>query len=98
MIIRCAYDNDVVIHLNNKKGMIKKVKLADGTLITLTYPSTKKYFLRSGDAIIKKSDSFKTIEEAYVKECNNLKDSDGHGRIDIVKHKLVNNKVVERWM
>ena len=96
MIVRYAYDNDVVIHLNNKKGIIKKVKLADRTLITLTYPSTKKYFLRSDDAIIKKSDSFKTIEEAYVKECANLKDSDDCGRIDIVKHKIVNNKVVNR--
>ena len=96
MIVRYAHDNDVVIHLNNKKGMSKKVKLADGTFITLTYPSTKKYFLRNGENIIKKSDSFKTIEEAYVKECEKLKDSDNHGRIDIVKHKLVNNKVVER--
>ena len=96
MIVRYAHDNDVVIHLNNKKGMSKKVKLADGTFITLTYPSTKKYFLRNGENIIKKSDSFKIIEEEYVKECEKLKDSDNHGRIDIVKHKLVNNKVVER--
>ena len=96
MIIRYAYDNDVVIHFNNKKGMTKKVKLADGTLITLTYPSSKKYFLRNGESIIKKSDSFKTIEEEYVKECKKLKDSDGHGRIDIVKHKLINNKVFDR--
>ena len=96
MIVRYAHDNDVVIHLNNKKGMSKKVKLADGTFITLTYPSAKKYFLRNGENIIKKSDSFKTIEEEYVKECKKLKDSDDHGRIDIVKHKLVNNKVVER--
>ncbi len=76
--------------------MSKKVKLADGTFITLTYPGTKKYFLRNGESIIKKSDSFKTIEEAYVKECEKLKDSDDHGRIDIVKHKLINNKVVSR--
>ncbi len=96
MIVRYAHDNDVVIHLNNKKGMTKKVKLADGTFITLTYPGSKKYFLRNGESIIKKSDSFKTIEEAYVKECEKLKDSDNHGRIDIVKHKLVNNKVIER--
>ena len=96
MIVRYAHDNDVVIHLNNKKGMTKKVQLADGTFITLTYPGSKKYFLRNGESIIKKSDSFKTIEEAYVKECEKLKDSDNHGRIDIVKHKLVNNKVIER--
>jgi hypothetical protein len=90
MIVRCAYDHDVVIHLNNKKGMTKKLRLADGSFITLTYPSSKNYFLRNGENIIKKS------EEAYVKECTNLKDSDGHGRIDIVKHKIVDHKVVER--
>ena len=55
MIVRCAYDHDVVIHFNNKKGMIKKVK-----------------------------------------ECESLKDSDSHGRIDIVKHKIIEHKVVER--
>ena len=97
MIIRCAYDHDVVIHFNNKKGMTKKVKLADGTFTTLTYPSSKNYFLRNGESIIKKSDSFKTIEEEYVKECEKLKDSDNHGRIDISKHKLINNKVVSKW-
>jgi len=96
MIIRCAYDHDVVIHLNKKKGITKKVKLADGTFITLTYPNSKNYFLRNGDTIIKKSDSFKTIEEAYVKECESLNDSDDHGRIDIVKHKIKDHKVVLR--
>ncbi len=76
--------------------MRKNVRLADGTIITLTYPSTKDYFLRNGENIIKKSDSFLTIEQEYVKECAKLKDSDDHGRIDIVKHKLVDNKVVDR--
>ena len=93
MIIRCAYDHDVVIHLNKNKGITKKVKLADGTFITLTYPTDKNYFLRVGDTITMKSDSFKTIEEEYVKECASLQDSDDHGRINIVKHKLINNKV-----
>jgi len=47
------------------------------------------------DEIKTKSDSFQTIELAYVAECAKLHES-GHGRIDIVKHKLINNKVVER--
>jgi len=96
MIIRCAHDNDVVIHLNNKQGMIKNLKLNDGTIFSLIYPSSKKYFLRVGEEIIKKSDSFKTIEEEYVEQCESLKDSDNHGRIDIVKHKIIENKVVNR--
>ena len=96
MIIRCAYDYDVVIHKNTRKGMTKKVRLANGTFTTLTYPKTKDYFLRVDGEFVKQSDSFKVIEEAYVKECNDKKDSDNHGRIDIIKHKLVNSKVVER--
>jgi len=96
MIVRCAHDNDVVIHLNNKQGMTKKFKLNDGTLIDLTYPNSKKYFLRVGQEIVKKSDSFKTIEQEYIKQCDSIKDSDNHGRIDIVKHKIINNKVTNR--
>ncbi len=76
--------------------MTKNLKLNDGTLFSLTYPSSKKYFLRVGEEIIKRSDSFKTIEEEYMKQCNSLKDSDNHGRIDIVKHKIIENKVVDR--
>ena len=99
MIVRYAHDNDVVIHLNNKKGMSKKVKLADGTFITLTYPDGTKetltypssytYFVDVDGEIVKKSNSFKVIEEFYVSECAK-KHSDGHGRLIIGKHKLVN--------
>ena len=96
IIRRCAQDHDVVLHKNNKPNMTKKIKLADGSFSTLTYPSNAKdYFLWVDGEIVKRSDSFKTCEEEFVKECAK-KHSNGHGRIDIVKHKLVNNKVVER--
>jgi hypothetical protein len=45
--------------------------------------------------IVKKSNSFSTIENAYVAKCAEVHD-DGHGCIDIIRHKLVNNKVVDR--
>jgi len=45
--------------------------------------------------IVKRSDSFETIETEYVSEVAK-KTSKGHGRIDLVKHKLVNNKVTLR--
>ena len=97
MIVRCAYDYDIVIHKNNKKGMVKKVKLSNGELVTITYPNSKDYFLRIGDTIVKTSNSFQTIEAEYIKECEKLKDSDNYGHIDIVKHKIVDNKVVDRF-
>tara|TARA_X000001382_G_C3108773_1_gene159152 strand:- start:452 stop:730 length:279 start_codon:yes stop_codon:yes gene_type:complete len=92
MIVRkCAQDHNVVIHLNNKPGMVKKISDTK----TLTYPNSKKYFLVVDSKIKTKSDSFETIELAYVAECAKLHES-GHGRIDIVKHKLVKNKVTLR--
>ena len=96
IVRRCAYGHDVVIHKNNKPGMTKKIKLANESFSTLTYPSSAKdYFLFVDGEIVKISESFKTIEEEYVKECGK-KHSGGQGRIDIIKHKLINNKVVER--
>ena len=93
---RCAQGHDVVIHRNNKPGMKKTIQLANGDMSTLTYPSAAKdYFLWVDGEIVKRSDSFKTIEEEYVKEIAK-KRNDGHGRIDIVKHKIINNKVVYR--
>ena len=95
IVRRCAQDQNVVLHLNNKPEMTKTIKLADGSMSSLTYPSAKDYFLWVDGEITKRSDSFKTCEEAFVDECAK-KHSGGHGRIDIVKHKLVNNKVAMR--
>ena len=96
MIIRkSAHDLDIIIFLNKNKGMTKKVALADGTFKSVTYPNSKKYFLWKDGEILKRSDSFETIEEEYVKEVAK-KTSLGHGRIDLVKHKLRDNKVTLR--
>tara|TARA_R100000700_G_C3055053_1_gene72533 strand:+ start:252 stop:542 length:291 start_codon:yes stop_codon:yes gene_type:complete len=95
IVRRCAQDYDVVIHMNNKPGMTKTVALSDGSTATLTYPTSKKYFLFVDGKIVKRSDSFETIENEYVSEVAKKTDK-GHGRIDIVKHKIINNKVVYR--
>ena len=55
MVIRkCAQDFDVVIFLNKNKRMTKKVVLADGTFQSITYPSSKKFFLWVDGEIVKK--------------------------------------------
>ena len=95
IVRRCAQDYDVVIHLNNTPGMTKTVALSDGSTATLTYPTSKKYFLFVDGEIVKRSDSFETIENEYVSEVAKKTDK-GHGRIDLVKHKLVNNVVTLR--
>ena len=86
-----AQDYDVKIFYNKSPGM-KKFITQDKQI---TYPDSKKYFLIVDGSIVKKSDSFKTIEEEYVKEVAKKTDQ-GHGRFDIVKHKLINNKVTIR--
>tara|TARA_A100000172_G_scaffold79695_1_gene67361 strand:- start:568 stop:858 length:291 start_codon:yes stop_codon:yes gene_type:complete len=95
IVRRCTKNMDIVIHKNTKPGMTKMVMMADGTMTPLEYPKTKKYFLWVDGIITQKSDSFSTIENAYVNTCKQ-KECHTHGRIDIVKHKLVDNKVTMR--
>jgi hypothetical protein len=95
IVRRCAYDHDIVIHKNTKPNMVKSIQLSDGSITTITYPSSYDYFLVVDGNIVQKSNSFKTIETAYVDQCAE-KHSDGHGHINIQKHKLVNNKVEDR--
>ena len=67
IVRRCSHDYDVVIFLNKSQGMTKTVPRADGTTTTITYPNSKRYFLWVDDEIVRRSDSFETIEEEYVK-------------------------------
>ena len=69
MIIRqSAHDYNIAIFLNNKKGMLKTILLVNGDTVDITYPSSKQYFLCIDGIITKTSNSFKIIEEEYVKE------------------------------
>jgi len=96
IVRRCAQGHDIVLYKNTKPGMKKTILLADGTTSSIVYPSAAKdYFVWVDGSIIKRTDSFVTAEEEFVGECEK-KHSGGNGRIDIVKHKLVENKVVAR--
>lgn len=95
IVRRCAQGHDVVIHKNTKPNMVKKVKMADESLVSITYPNGKDYFVLVDGVIEKRTDSFQTAEEFYLDECGK-KHEGTNGRIDIVKHKLVNNKVAMR--
>tara|TARA_R110001599_G_scaffold328896_1_gene542546 strand:- start:403 stop:693 length:291 start_codon:yes stop_codon:yes gene_type:complete len=95
IIRRCAQDHDVVIHKNNKPGMTKVIQMADETMSTITYPDSKNYFVWVDGKIEKRTNSFKTAELFYLDECEK-KHGLTLGRIDIVKHKLINSKVIMR--
>ncbi|BCV06555.1 MAG: hypothetical protein CM15mV137_110 [uncultured marine virus] len=74
--------------------MVKTIKLSDGTLTTITYPNVYNYFLVVDGEIVKVK-FFSTIENAYVDKCAKCMTM-VMGEIDIIRHKLVNNKVVDR--
>jgi len=95
LVRKSALNHDIAIFKNTKPNMVKKILMADKSVITITYPNSKDYFVLVDGIIVKRTDSFKTAEEFYLSE-REKKNISGHGRIDIVKHKLINNIVVDR--
>ena len=90
IIRRCSQGHRVRLHRNTTPNAVRTKTYADGTVETLTYPSScYDYFVEVDGSVVKRSDSFKTIEEYFVSKCADKHD-DGHGRIIIGKHQLVN--------
>ena len=90
IIRRCSQGHRVRLHRNTTPNAVRQKTYADGTVETLTYPSSGyDYFVEVDGSVVKRSDSFKTIEEYFVSKCADKHD-DGHGRIIIGKHQLVN--------
>jgi len=78
------------LHRNTTPNAVRQKTYADGTVETLTYPSSGyDYFVEVDGTVVKRSDNFNTIETYFVSKCADKHD-DGHGRIIIGKHKLVN--------
>ena len=90
IIRRSSQGHRIRLHRNTTPGAVRQKTYADGTVETLTYPSSRyDYFVEVGGEVVKRSDSFDTIEEYYVDECAKVYDN-GHGRLIIGKHQLVN--------
>ena len=90
IVRRCSQGHRVRIHRNTTPGATRTKTYGDGTIEALTYPSSRyDYFVEVDGTVVKRSDSFKTIEEYFVSECAK-KHGDGHGRLLIGKHHIVN--------
>ena len=90
IIRRCSQGHRVRLHINTHPNSTRIKSYPNGTTETLAYPTSGyKYFVEVDGEIKKRSNSFKTIEEFYVDECDKKHDS-GHGRIIIGKHHLIN--------
>ena len=90
IVRRCSQGHRVRLHRNTTPNAVRTKTYADGTVETLTYPSSRyDYFVEVDGTVVKRSDSFETIEEYFVSECAK-KHGDGHGRVLIGKHHLLN--------
>ena len=90
MIIRkCSQGHRIRLHRNTTPNAVRTKTYADGTIETLTYPSRYDYFVEVDGEVVKRSDSFETIEEYYVDECAKVYDN-GHGRLIVGTHQLIN--------
>ena len=87
---RSSQGSRVRLHRNTSPGATRTKKYRDGSTETLAYPSSYKYFVDVDGEVVKKSNSFKSAEEYYVDECAKKYDN-GHGRLVIGKHHLINN-------
>ena len=90
IVRRCSQGHRVRIHRNTTPGATRTKTYADGSTETLTYPSSRyDYFVDVDGTVVKRSDSFKTIEEFFVAECAK-KHGDGHGRMIVGGHHIIN--------
>ena len=89
IVRRCSQGHRVRLHRNTTPGAKRTKTYPDGSTETLTYPSSYDYFVDVDGKIKKKTNSFKVAEEFYVAECAK-KHGDGHGRLIIGTHNLVN--------
>ena len=89
IVRRCSQGHRVRLHRNTTPSATRVKTYPDGTKETLTYPSSYDYFVDVDGKIKKKTNSFKVAEEYYVTECAK-KHGDGHGRLIIGTHNLVN--------
>ena len=94
LIRKSSQGHDLKLYRNTTPSSTRTKKYPDGTTETLTYPSRYKYFLTFNGEVIKRSDSWDTIEQAYVDKCED-EHGGGTGRMLIGKHELVNNVIKE---
>ena len=89
IVRRSSQGYRIRIHRNTTHGATRVKTYPDGTKETLTYPSSYTYFVDVDGEIVKKSNSFKVIEEFYVDECAKKYDN-GHGRLIVGGHHVIN--------
>ena len=89
IIRRSSQGHRIRLHKNTTPGAVRTKTYPDGTVETLTYPTSGyEYFVEVDGEVVKRSNTFKNAEIYYVDECAKKYDN-GHGRLT-GKHHIVN--------
>lgn len=89
IIRRSSQGYRIRLHKNTTPGAVRTKTYPDGTVETLTYPTSGyEYFVEVDGEVVKRSNTFKNAEIYYVDECAKKYDN-GHGRLT-GKHHIVN--------
>jgi len=95
MILRqCSQGHKIRIRGNNSPNATRTRTYRDGIQETITYPSGYKYFLEVDGQVITRSNSFETIQDKYLDECEKVH-SESHGKYKY-NQKLINGVVTDK--
>ena len=90
VIRRSSQGYRIRLYKNTTPGAVRSKTYPDGTVETLTYPTSGyEYFVEVDGEVVKRSNTFKNAEIYYVEECAKKYDN-GHGRLIIGTHKIIN--------
>ena len=89
IIRRSSQGENIRIYRNTTPGATRIRTYADSSTASVSYPSSKTYFITVNSEVVKSTNSLKVAEEFYTTECKKVY-SNTHGRQLVGKHKMIN--------
>ena len=89
IIRRSSQGENIRIYRNTTPGATRIRTYKDSSTASVSYPSSKIYFVTVDSKVVKSTNSLKVAEEFYTTECKKVY-SNTHGRQLIGKHKMIN--------
>ena len=89
IIRRSSQGENIRIYRNTTPGATRTRTYKDSSTATVSYPSSKIYFVTVDSKVVKSTNSLKVAEEFYTTECKKVY-SNTHGRQLVGKHKMIN--------
>ena len=89
IIRRSSQGENIRIYRNTTPGATRIRTYKDSSTASVSYPSSKIYFVTVDSKVVKSTNSLKVAEEFYTTECKKVY-SNTHGRQEVGKHKMIN--------